>query len=91
MASKFHSELLKKVMNAPNNLFFDVTPLGKLLNNFTSDMRRCGPDFYGSLNWGLEVGADFTVKVIWALYYQPLMLFPITLNVYCLYMLNNHT
>jgi len=69
MASKFHAELLARVMNAPNNLFFDVTPLGKLLSNFTGDMRRVGPDFYGSLNWGLLVGADFIVKVCFALYY----------------------
>jgi hypothetical protein len=31
MAKKLHRELLQKVMNAPVNLYFDVTPVGKLL------------------------------------------------------------
>lgn len=90
MASKLHSELLKKVINAPNNLFFDVTPLGKLLNNFTGDMKRAGPEFYDAVSNLFEVLADFTIKCSFALYYQPLMLFPILLNIYWLYNINIH-
>lgn len=91
MGGKIHSELLNRVMNAPQNLFFDITPLGKLLSNFTSDMRRCGPDFYDHLNWVLEVSADFVIKISFALSYEPRMILPILVNIYMLYGLNNIT
>jgi len=38
MARELHKNLLARVVNAPVNLFFDVTPLAKLLKNFTSDI-----------------------------------------------------
>jgi len=40
MAKKLHSELLERVIKAPVNLYFDITPLGKLIDNFTSDIGR---------------------------------------------------
>jgi len=91
MGGKIHSELLKRVMNAPNNLFFDVTPFGKLLSNFTSDMRRCGPEFYGYLDWVLRTFADFVIKISFALSYEPRMILPILVNIYVLYGMNNLT
>jgi len=38
MARELHKILLARVVSAPVNLFFDVTPVGKLLDNFTRDM-----------------------------------------------------
>jgi len=40
MSGTLHGELLTKVINAPTNLFFDVTPYGKLLGNFTTGMQK---------------------------------------------------
>lgn len=37
-ALKQHNNMLRKVMAAPINLFFDVTPIGKLLNRFSRDI-----------------------------------------------------
>lgn len=38
-ASKvLHNELIAKVLNAPINLYFDVTPIGKILNRFSKDL-----------------------------------------------------
>ena len=33
-----HRETLKSVLLAPINLFFDVTPLGKIISIFTEDL-----------------------------------------------------
>jgi ABC-type multidrug transport system fused ATPase/permease subunit len=33
-----HSEMLNKVLSAPINLFYDVTPIGKILNRFSKDL-----------------------------------------------------
>ena len=33
-----HTEMLSKVLNAPINLYFDVTPIGKILNRFSKDL-----------------------------------------------------
>jgi ABC-type multidrug transport system fused ATPase/permease subunit len=38
-ASKLiHEEMISKVMNAPINLYFDVTPIGRILNKFSKDL-----------------------------------------------------
>jgi ATP-binding cassette subfamily C (CFTR/MRP) protein 1 len=39
-ASKsLHNRLIENVMSAPINLFFDVTPIGKILNRFSRDLQ----------------------------------------------------
>ena len=37
-AKAIHREMLKKVLNAPINLYFDVTPIGRILNRFSKDL-----------------------------------------------------
>jgi len=91
MANKLHSELLLKVMNAPNNLYFDITPVGKLLGNFTSDIGRCDRAFFWHINWVLDTVADFLLKISFAIYYSPYMLIAILINLYLLYGLNTFT
>ena len=38
VSQKIHNKLIKLVFNAPINLFFDVTPIGKILNRFSKDL-----------------------------------------------------
>lgn len=33
-----HNRLIKYVFQAPVNLFFDITPIGKILNRFSKDL-----------------------------------------------------
>lgn len=35
---KIHSDIVKKVTNAPINTYFDVTPVGRILNKFSKDL-----------------------------------------------------
>jgi len=37
-ARKIHRLILNKVMNAPINIYFDVTPIGRILNRFSKDL-----------------------------------------------------
>jgi len=36
--SILHNKMLNKVLSAPINLFYDVTPIGKILNRFSKDL-----------------------------------------------------
>ena len=38
VSSVLHNRLIKRVFNAPINLFYDVTPIGKILNRFSKDL-----------------------------------------------------
>lgn len=38
-ASKIiHKHILNRVLNAPINLYFDITPIGRILNRFSKDL-----------------------------------------------------
>lgn len=48
MGGDIHKSLLTKVMNAPINLFFDVTPVGKVFQRFSEDLHVMdGAIFHG--------------------------------------------
>ena len=38
VSSVLHNRLIKRVFQAPINLFYDVTPIGKILNRFSKDL-----------------------------------------------------
>jgi len=38
-AKDVHNAMIKRVTNAPINLFFDVTPTGTVLNRFSKDLQ----------------------------------------------------
>jgi len=37
--------MLKKVLNAPIDLYFDVTPIGRILNKFSKDLTGIEREF----------------------------------------------
>lgn len=37
-SSKFFNMMLERVVSAPVNLYFDVTPIGRILNYFGTDL-----------------------------------------------------
>jgi len=91
MARELHKNLLARVINAPVNLFFDVTPIGKLLDNFTSDISRTDRSFFHSINWVLSSVIDCLIKIGIALYFSPYMIIAVTVNLYFLRKLQNYT
>jgi hypothetical protein len=49
---KLHERMISKVVKAPINLYFDITPLGRVLNKFSGDLSsltRWGPIYGGGL------------------------------------------
>lgn len=46
VGKRLHNELMKYVFNAPINLFFDVTPIGKILNRFSKDLAVIDEQIY---------------------------------------------
>ena len=77
LGNGFHSKIIKKVMNAPINTFFDVTPVGKIIVRFTRDLEV----FKGGLFWSVTHLSNmvFTIfQVIFILMYaSPLNAIPI--------------
>lgn len=35
---KLHEQMIDRVINAPVNLYFDVTPIGRIMNRFSKDL-----------------------------------------------------
>jgi ABC-type multidrug transport system fused ATPase/permease subunit len=70
-------DLLSKVTKAPVNLFFDVTPMGKLMSNFTSDINKTNSRFFDPVNWVFKSVFDVLIKIGFALYFSPFMIFAI--------------
>jgi ABC-type multidrug transport system fused ATPase/permease subunit len=49
-ASKLiHNHMLNKVLNAPINLYFDITPIGRILNRFSKDLSILETQFFWPL------------------------------------------
>jgi len=51
-SKKLHEEMIVKIMKAPINLYYDCTPIGRILNLFTKDFNDTETGISG-LNLGL--------------------------------------
>jgi len=74
------NSMLKKVMKAPVNLYFDITPIDKVIGYFTGDIDRCDRHFWGCLEWISHVCVDTITKVGIACYFSPILGVAILLN-----------
>ncbi|KAJ8577547.1 hypothetical protein ON010_g1657 [Phytophthora cinnamomi] len=57
-SKNLHNELFRRVLSAPVNLYFDVTPVGRILNRFSNDLDQMDsvlPQHYQSLFQSLGV------------------------------------
>jgi ABC-type multidrug transport system fused ATPase/permease subunit len=55
-SKKLHQSMLSRIMNAPVNLFFDTTPIGRIINRLSSDLHSSDvelPLTIGNLQMGL--------------------------------------
>ncbi|KAF0691125.1 hypothetical protein As57867_017522, partial [Aphanomyces stellatus] len=76
-----HAKLFKKVIEAPVNTFFDITPVGRVLNRFSSDLDQVDSllPFFGvlCLQFGFQIAAVIVVCAITSpfilLVYAPLV------------------
>jgi len=91
MARELHKNLLARVVKAPVNLFFDVTPIAKLLDNFTSDIGRTDRAFFRSINGVMSSVIDCLIKIGIAMYFSPFMIVAVVTNLYFLRKLQKYT
>ncbi|TMW62208.1 hypothetical protein Poli38472_009701 [Pythium oligandrum] len=57
-AHNLHDELFRRILNAPVNQYFDVTPVGRILNRFSNDLDQVDsnlPQQYLSLLQGVSI------------------------------------
>ena len=85
MSRDLHNRLLNRVMKAPVNLYFDVTPLGKLTKHFTYDIGRCDRAFFWHINWVFESVTDCLIKICIAVYFSAWMGVVVVINMFMLY------
>lgn len=65
VSEKAHQTMLNKVLNAPINLYFDVTPAGTILNRFSKDLEQLdGEVFYAFMNLFITMFMAIAVFVI---------------------------
>jgi len=91
MAREMHKNLLATVVKAPVNLFFDVTPIAKLLDNFTSDIGRTDREFFNPINRVMSSLIDCLIKIGIALYFSPFMIVAVATNLYFLHKIQKYT
>ena len=71
--------MISNILNAPVNLYFDVTPIGKTLNKFSKDMvdLECGLGYI--VNWNMSCVYSIIQVVFISTYavYQISIIYPI--------------
>ena len=90
MSRNLHNKLLNRIMKAPVNLYFDVTPLGKLIKHFTEDIGRCDRAFFWHINWVFDSVADCLIKIFIAVYFSSWMGLVVATNMFLLYRVTNY-
>lgn len=80
LSKDMFDNILRKVMRAPVNLYFDVTPIEKVIRYFTGDIERCDRHFWGCLEWISHTVLDTVTKVSIACYFSPVLGIAIAAN-----------
>jgi ABC-type multidrug transport system fused ATPase/permease subunit len=60
---KLHENMIEKVLNAPINLYFDVTPIGKILNRFSKDFASVEGDLSYMIT-GVLISSYFILSIV---------------------------
>ena len=72
LGNGFHSIIIKKVMNAPINTFFDITPVGKILVRFSKDLEVFKGGLFWSINHLMNMIFRVGAVVFFLIYVNPL-------------------
>ena len=72
MSKGFHTDIMSKVMNAPVNTFFDVTPVGKVLVRFSKDLEVFRGGLFWSINHTMNMFFRVGAVIFFLIYVSPL-------------------
>jgi len=65
--------ILKKVMKAPINLYFDITPMAKVMGYFTNDIDNVDKHLWGMISWVSSSVIECFTKIAIATYFSPVL------------------
>ena len=68
-----HKQLLYNVLRSPV-LFFDITPLGRIINRFSKDVDSIDSIIPKTLTWCIKISVDVTATVFVISYSTPIFL-----------------
>lgn len=60
-----HNDILSKVMHAPINLFFDVTPIGTIIGRFNEDLNVFKEHFLHGPSWMYDMSSHYVTIVFY--------------------------
>ena len=71
LSKAMFKNILKKVMKAPINLYFDITPMSKVMGYFTSDIDNVDKHLWAMLSWVSSTVINCLIKIGIATYFSP--------------------
>ena len=82
-ATSIHASMLHRLIRAPINLFFDVTPLGRILNRLSKDTNDIDGDIAFAIGGTLVIGFSVIGSLCTTVFYLPWVIFvvPVVLGV----------
>jgi hypothetical protein len=83
--------ILKKVMKAPVNLYFDITPMNKIIGYFTGDCDQCDKHLWRALDWSTRTLVDSGSKLILACFFSPWLAVVALVNSWLIWKLSEYT
>ena len=60
---KLHHDMITRVLNAPINIYFDTTPIGRIMNRFSKDLQQIETMFNYSVG-GLYVATYLLLSIV---------------------------
>ena len=85
-ARRLHNEMIEAILNAPINLYYDVTPIGTIMNRFSSDIDMLSHIFIHLSYFNLTLFSMVTVIIIIAANnYYTLIVLPVMFAI-CYYL-----
>jgi ABC-type multidrug transport system fused ATPase/permease subunit len=70
-ASAIHASMLHRLIRAPINLFYDVTPLGRILNRLSKDTNDIDGDIAFAIGGALVIGFSVLGSMCTTVFYLP--------------------
>jgi len=91
LVKNIFARMLKKVMNAPVNLYFDITPIEKVIGYFTGDIDRCDRHFWNVVEWMSHMVCDIFTKFIIVCWVSPALGLVLVANLFIVIYYNKYT
>jgi len=75
--------MIKALLDAPINKYYDITPIGRIINRFTNDVGKLDGGTFHTLCWLVDLFSHTIFVLAMSIYTVPfiVLLFPIILYI----------